>query len=80
MKSNERQEIISNLDAIGMYDYSIFEDQIFLRPYNGDVIKAVDYELSRGCVFTCSYCVETIIQKYYGFEKKKRSSTNAKVI
>ncbi len=79
LKSNERQEIISNLDTIGMYDYSIFEDQIFLRPYNGDVIKAVDYELSRGCVFTCSYCVETIIQKYYGFEENKRGVlTNAK--
>jgi len=26
----------------------------------------VDYELSRGCIYTCSYCVETVLQKYYG--------------
>jgi radical SAM superfamily enzyme YgiQ (UPF0313 family) len=24
--------------------------------------------MSRGCIYSCNYCVETIIQKYYGFE------------
>ncbi len=65
-----RQPIISDLDTIGPYDYSLFDDQIFLRPYCGEVTRAVDYELSRGCPFTCSYCVETVIQRYYGFEEK----------
>lgn len=62
---NPRQEIIAGMDSIPPYDYSLFEDQVFLRPYNGQVIKAVDYELSRGCIFTCSYCVETVLQRYY---------------
>lgn len=66
---NQEQEIISNLDILSPYDYSLFDDQTLLRPYNGEVLKAVDYELSRGCVFSCSYCVETVIQKYYGFKK-----------
>lgn len=61
-----RQPIISDLDTIGPYDYSLFDDQIFLRPYCGEVVRAVDYELSRGCPFTCGYCVETVIQRYYG--------------
>jgi radical SAM superfamily enzyme YgiQ (UPF0313 family) len=64
-----RQPIISDLDTIGAYDYSLFDDQIFLRPYCGEVVRAVDYEMSRGCPFTCSYCVETVIQRYYGFEE-----------
>ena len=72
LKTTPRQNIISNLDDLKKYDYSLFEDQIFYRSYNGDIVRAVDYELSRGCVFTCSYCVETIIQKYYGFEDNKR--------
>jgi magnesium-protoporphyrin IX monomethyl ester (oxidative) cyclase len=67
--SNQKQQIISNLDDIGQYDYSLFEDINFLRPYNGEILKAVDYELSRGCPFTCSYCVETVIQKYYDFQE-----------
>lgn len=67
--SNQKQQIITNLDDIGHYDYSLFEDINFFRPYNGEILKAVDYELSRGCPFTCSYCVETVIQKYYDFHE-----------
>ena len=63
-----KQSIIPHLDAIGPYDYSLFDEQVFLRPYNGDVVRAIDYEMSRGCPFTCSYCVETVIQRYYNFE------------
>lgn len=66
---NPHQDIIKDMDAIPIYDYSIFEERVFYRPYNGKVIKAVDYELSRGCPYTCTYCVETVIQKYYGFNK-----------
>ena len=72
---NPPQKIIDNLDKISPYDYSIFEKQVFLRPYNGKVLKAIDYELSRGCIYTCSYCVETVIQKYYGFSKKNKRGT-----
>jgi anaerobic magnesium-protoporphyrin IX monomethyl ester cyclase len=64
---NKKQKIIECLDIIPKYDYSLFDKQVFYRPYNGKVLKAVDYELSRGCIYTCSYCVETVIQKYYNF-------------
>lgn len=70
--SNEKQEIIDDLDNIPHYDYSVFDDQVFFRPYNGGVERAVDYELSRGCIYACSYCVETIIQGYYGFNEINR--------
>ena len=61
------QPILLDLDVIGPYDYGLFDDQVLLRPYNGEVVRAVDYELSRGCPYTCGYCVETVIQRYYGF-------------
>ena len=64
---NPRQPLLKEMDAIGPYDYSLFEDQVFLRAYNGEVVRAVDYELSRGCIYACTYCVETVIQRYYGF-------------
>ena len=70
---NFPQEIISDMDIISAYDYSVFEDQVFYRAYNGKVLKAVDYELSRGCVYTCSYCVETTIQNYYGFNETTKT-------
>ena len=65
---NKKQKIMNNLDQLSPYDYDIFEKQVLNRPYNGQVIKAVDYEMSRGCIYSCNYCVETIIQKYYGFQ------------
>ena len=43
---NKPQNIISNMDNISHYDYSVFDDQIFFRPYNGKVLRSVDYELS----------------------------------
>ena len=30
---------------------------------------AIDIELSRGCPFSCGYCVETVIQKLWIYEK-----------
>ena len=66
---NARQEILRDLNEITPYNYDIFDDEVFLRPYNGKIIRAVDYEMSRGCIYSCSYCVETIIQKYYGFSE-----------
>ena len=72
---NKPQQIISDMDKISTYDYSMFDDQVFLRPYNGRVVKGVDYELSRGCVYACSYCVETTIQRYYGFTEITNQGT-----
>lgn len=66
---NNKQQIIRDLNQLSPYDYDIFDSQVFNRPYNGKVVKAIDYEMSRGCIYSCNYCVETIIQKYYGFEE-----------
>ncbi len=66
---NNKQKIIKDLNQLSPYDYDIFDDQVLDRPYNGKVVKGIDYEMSRGCIYSCNYCVETIIQKYYGFEE-----------
>lgn len=65
--STKRQKLINDLDILSPYDYSLFDKQVFIRPYNGTLVKAIDYELSRGCIYSCSYCVETVIQRYYEF-------------
>lgn len=73
VKTTPPQPILRNLDDLPAYDYSMFESQVFWRAYNGEVVKAVDYEMSRGCIYACEYCVETVIQSYYGFEETTRS-------
>ena len=69
LETNRKQKIYETLDILPNYDYSLFEDQTFYRAYNGEVLRAIDYEMSRGCIYSCSYCVETVIQKYYDFEE-----------
>ena len=64
-----QKQLAPDLSYLPLYDYSIFDDQVFWRPYNGEVVRAIDYEASRGCIYSCEYCVETIIQKYYGFDE-----------
>jgi len=77
---NVMRSTIVDLKKLPPYDYSLFDKQVLYRAYNGKVYKAVDYEMSRGCPHTCSYCVESVIQKYYGFNKKtdKGNLMNAK--
>ncbi len=70
----KKQKIIDSLDKFSPYDYDIFDDQVFFRPYNKEVVRAIDFELSRGCIYSCSYCVETIIQKYYGFTDSSKKT------
>lgn len=72
---NPPQDLISDMSCIPPYDYSVFEDQTFFRAYRGNVVRAVDYEMSRGCIYTCSYCVETVIQRYYGFTERTSQGT-----
>ena len=74
IKINPPQKILESLNILAPYDYSIFDEQVFLKKYNGKVYRGVDYELSRGCIYSCAYCVETIIQKYYGFEEKSNKT------
>ena len=75
---NPKQEILKDLDEIVPYNYDIFDEEVFLRPYNGKLIRAVDYEMSRGCIYSCSYCVETIIQKYYSFTESSPATGSIK--
>ncbi len=70
-----KQKIFNDLDFLCNYDYSLFDDQVFLRPYNGEIVRAIDYEISRGCIYTCAYCVETVIQKYYDLDDHNSNGT-----
>ncbi|MBT6052565.1 MAG: B12-binding domain-containing radical SAM protein [Candidatus Scalindua sp.] len=66
---NEARPLLQNLDDFPFMDLSIFNDKNFYRPYKGNVYRMIDAELSRGCIYRCDYCVETIMQNLYGFGK-----------
>jgi anaerobic magnesium-protoporphyrin IX monomethyl ester cyclase len=54
-----------NLDKFPFPDWTIYSKSAFFRPYNGFVYKYGDFEMSRGCPYKCSYCINVQLQEIY---------------
>src|SRR3989338_6081186 len=46
-------------------DFSFFDDNYFVRPFDGKMIRRYDMEIARGCPFSCSYCGNTALKNIY---------------
>ena len=46
-----------DMNNLPVQDFQNFSEYEFYRPFDGNVYKMLHTELSRGCVFDCSYCV-----------------------
>jgi len=79
---NKLRPLITNLDELPPGDFSIFDDKVFYRPYHGNVVRSIDYELARGCMLNCTYCVTKSIRDLYGKEAKnwRREKSTEKII
>jgi len=44
-----------NIDEV-IHDYSLFDDERFLRPMGGRIYKTLPVETIRGCTYKCAYC------------------------
>lgn len=72
-----------DLNELPFADFDLFEDRAFYRPFHGRAVRAIDYELSRGCRFYCTFCMEESVKTLYdgGDEEKYfRSKTVDHVI
>ena len=62
---NNKQKIIKDLNQLSPYDYD-FDDQVLDRPYNGKVVKGIDYEMSEA-VFILAIIVRDNYSKVLWF-------------
>ena len=46
-------------------DESMFGDEHFMKPFDGKLYKRGRIEMSRGCPYECTYCVNTTIKNIY---------------
>ena len=46
-------------------DYSFFDERHFLKPFDGKIYHRGDIELSRGCPYACTYCVNSVFKGIY---------------
>ncbi len=64
---------LTDISSLPPPDYSDFNPIHFWRTYNGTRYKMLNYELSRGCPFNCTYCVNGVLKKrYHGLGKYHR--------
>ena len=54
-----------NLDLFPYPDWSIYPETAFYKPFKGIVYKYGDFEMSRGCPYKCSYCINVQLQAIY---------------
>lgn len=52
-----------NMDELPLQDFRDFAEYSLYRPFDGKIYKMLHAELSRGCVFNCSYCANHALKQ-----------------
>ncbi len=47
---------LSNINLNPLPDFSIFNEDRFLKPMKGELLKMAPVETHRGCPYTCAFC------------------------
>lgn len=56
---------LKDLNTLPVPDFSDFNDYDFYRPLDGNRYKMMNTDISRGCVFKCSYCSNHLLQELF---------------
>lgn len=77
---NPPRPIISDLDTLPFIDYSIYDEKSFFRPFDGKVVRGVDWEISRGCPYGCTYCLTPPLKKIYRGQRYHREKSIDRIV
>ena len=61
-----------NPDDLPFADFDIYDERTLYRPFHGNIYRCLDYELSRGCLYSCTFCISPFQRKTYGNPKHFR--------
>lgn len=70
---NGLRPFIVDMDTLPFPDWSIYPQTAFYKPYHGRVYKYGDFEMSRGCPYKCSYCINVGLQELYKVQDNPNS-------
>lgn len=57
---------LTSLDSLPYFDWSIYEDYHFYRPFVGNLYRYGSVEISRGCPLDCTFCINSYLPRLYG--------------
>lgn len=63
---NPRGKGIENLDDLPLPDWDMFDSRHRVRPFEGQLKNYAYIEISRGCPFKCSYCIQPVLHEIPG--------------
>ena len=61
VKNNPLRPFI-NMDTLPIQDLDYWDERHFMKPYAGKIYKSGYYEMSRGCLNKCTYCINHSMQ------------------
>lgn len=68
------------MDDLPVPDWALFDQRHLFRPFKGKIYTGSFYIMSRGCLYNCSYCVNTSLKKiqkscgrYFRFQSPKKT-------
>ena len=70
----------TNLDLFPFPDWTIYPEVAFYKPFRGYVYKYGDFEMSRGCPYKCSYCINVQLQQIYEGHQYHRMKSIPRVV
>jgi len=62
IKNNPLRPFV-NMDTLPVQNLDLWDRRHFLKPYSGKLFQAGYFEMSRGCLHKCSYCINNTCQK-----------------
>lgn len=65
VKRNPVRPYEQKLDLFPYPDWSIYCESAFFKPFHGYIYRYGDFEMSRGCPYKCSYCINVQLQEIY---------------
>lgn len=66
IKKNPQRPLLSEEELWEIHlDFSYFDERHFMKPFDGKIYRRCQIELSRGCPYSCSYCVNSAFKDIY---------------
>ncbi|MBI5725994.1 MAG: B12-binding domain-containing radical SAM protein [Planctomycetes bacterium] len=64
--ANPLSPYFTGLDSLPVFDYSVYDDRQFLKPFDGRLLRGGDHMITWGCPNRCTYCINDTMRKLYG--------------